>query len=295
MRRGHSSSSPHGRRCSSDRTPEGAPAGSPDLAWSDAGVGLRRVLDGPPRARHPGIPAHAGERGRPVVPAARGSARPFPHAQLLELARGDRGLRRADVALARYYPEDQRYLLEFEPTVVHYEVTERDVAGLAVDHVELFVPDRAVAAEWYARVLGCRSVPGTEQWAGDPRGPLMVSPDGGPDQAGAVPGRHAGSPGDYGLPPRGVRVALPPSVRGAAHARRRPRIRGRPDRPRPLRRSPARRPQRRAALCVAWTHFRGRGQASGRRGRPRYPGAAEGAAPTPPTATGAWWPMRSAR
>ncbi len=85
----------------------------------------------------------------------------------------------ADVALARYYPEDQRYLLEFEPTVVHYEVTERDVAGLAVDHVELFVPDRAVAAEWYARVLGCRSVPGTEQWAGDPRGPLMVSPDGG--------------------------------------------------------------------------------------------------------------------
>jgi hypothetical protein len=30
------------------------------------------------------------------------------------------------VAVAKYYPEDQRYLLEFEPTVVHYEVTESD-------------------------------------------------------------------------------------------------------------------------------------------------------------------------
>ena len=32
----------------------------------------------------------------------------------------------ADIAVAKYYPEDQRYLLEFEPTVVHYEVTESD-------------------------------------------------------------------------------------------------------------------------------------------------------------------------
>ena len=27
-----------------------------------------------------------------------------------------------DVEVARYYPEDTRYLLEFEPTVTHYEV-----------------------------------------------------------------------------------------------------------------------------------------------------------------------------
>jgi hypothetical protein len=27
-----------------------------------------------------------------------------------------------DVEVAKYYPEDRDYLLEFEPTVVHYEV-----------------------------------------------------------------------------------------------------------------------------------------------------------------------------
>lgn len=27
-----------------------------------------------------------------------------------------------DVEVAKYYPEDKEYLLEFEPTVVHYEV-----------------------------------------------------------------------------------------------------------------------------------------------------------------------------
>ena len=31
-----------------------------------------------------------------------------------------------DVERARYYPEDVTYLLEFEPNVRHYEVTDRD-------------------------------------------------------------------------------------------------------------------------------------------------------------------------
>ncbi|MEO7987064.1 MAG: antibiotic biosynthesis monooxygenase [Gemmatimonadales bacterium] len=31
-----------------------------------------------------------------------------------------------DIARARYYPEDTRYLLEMEPTVVHFEVLEAD-------------------------------------------------------------------------------------------------------------------------------------------------------------------------
>jgi catechol 2,3-dioxygenase len=48
-----------------------------------------------------------------------------------------------------------------------------------LDHVELFVPDRAQAADWYARVLGCRPIAGTETWAVHPHGPLMLSPDGG--------------------------------------------------------------------------------------------------------------------
>ena len=32
----------------------------------------------------------------------------------------------ADIALAKYYPEDHQYLLEFEATVQHYEVTDSD-------------------------------------------------------------------------------------------------------------------------------------------------------------------------
>jgi len=28
----------------------------------------------------------------------------------------------ADIEVAKYYPEDEKYLLEFEPTVAHYEL-----------------------------------------------------------------------------------------------------------------------------------------------------------------------------
>jgi catechol 2,3-dioxygenase-like lactoylglutathione lyase family enzyme len=48
-----------------------------------------------------------------------------------------------------------------------------------IDHVELFVPDRHQAAEWYRRVLGLRIVPEYEHWAENPRGPLMISSDAG--------------------------------------------------------------------------------------------------------------------
>ena len=51
--------------------------------------------------------------------------------------------------------------------------------GFTLDHVELFVPERLQAAEWYERVFGCRPIPGTEEWASHPQGPLMISPDGG--------------------------------------------------------------------------------------------------------------------
>lgn len=36
-----------------------------------------------------------------------------------------RGFAGEDVETAKYYPEDQEYLLEFEPNVVHYEVVGR--------------------------------------------------------------------------------------------------------------------------------------------------------------------------
>jgi len=32
-----------------------------------------------------------------------------------------------EVDKARYYPEDREFLLEFEPTVIHYEVLVRDM------------------------------------------------------------------------------------------------------------------------------------------------------------------------
>ena len=50
---------------------------------------------------------------------------------------------------------------------------------MQLDHVEVFVPDREAAAAWYREVLGLVPVPGTEAWAADPRGPLMISADGG--------------------------------------------------------------------------------------------------------------------
>lgn len=48
-----------------------------------------------------------------------------------------------------------------------------------LDHVELFVPDRREAAEWYERVLGLKVAPWAEHWAEDPSGPLMISSDNG--------------------------------------------------------------------------------------------------------------------
>lgn len=48
-----------------------------------------------------------------------------------------------------------------------------------IDHVELFVPNREQAAEWYRRVLGLDLVAEYAHWARDPRGPLMISGDSG--------------------------------------------------------------------------------------------------------------------
>ena len=44
-----------------------------------------------------------------------------------------------------------------------------------IDHVEMFVPDRVAAAEWYTRVLGLEVVEDFRVWADDAGGPLMIS------------------------------------------------------------------------------------------------------------------------
>lgn len=64
-----------------------------------------------------------------------------------------------------------------------------------IDHVEVFVADRYAAAQWYEQVFGLTILRDFAGWAEDPRGPLMISSDGGhtklalfqgdPPQAGA--------------------------------------------------------------------------------------------------------------
>jgi catechol 2,3-dioxygenase-like lactoylglutathione lyase family enzyme len=55
----------------------------------------------------------------------------------------------------------------------------KDFRVLQIDHVELFVPDRHEAARWYRQALGLEIVEAYRHWAEDPRGPLMISSDGG--------------------------------------------------------------------------------------------------------------------
>ena len=64
-----------------------------------------------------------------------------------------------------------------------------------IDHVEMFVPDRGEAARWYAEVLGLAVVPGYDDWASDPQGPLMISSDGAvPNSRCSRENRHRQSP-----------------------------------------------------------------------------------------------------
>ena len=46
-----------------------------------------------------------------------------------------------------------------------------------IDHVELLVPDRTAAADWYQRILGLEKVSAHDDWAAIEGGPLMVSSD----------------------------------------------------------------------------------------------------------------------
>jgi catechol 2,3-dioxygenase-like lactoylglutathione lyase family enzyme len=63
---------------------------------------------------------------------------------------------------------------------------------LQIDHVELFVPDRREAAQWYEQTLGLQAVPECEPWAAD-GGPLMISSDGGSTKLALFEGQPATS------------------------------------------------------------------------------------------------------
>lgn len=70
---------------------------------------------------------------------------------------------------------------------------------MPIDHVELFVPSRAGAAEWYEKVIGCQVLEEFRSWATG-TGPLMISDDGGETKIALFKGR---SQGDH--QPRGFR------------------------------------------------------------------------------------------
>jgi len=61
-----------------------------------------------------------------------------------------------------------------------------------IDHVELFVPDRRDAADWYRRILGLTILDEYEHWADNPNGPLMISSDGGSTKLALFEGKPQG-------------------------------------------------------------------------------------------------------
>jgi len=62
-----------------------------------------------------------------------------------------------------------------------------------IDHVEVFVPNRHEAAQWYQEVLGFDAVRGYEGWALNPRGPLMISSDDGTTKLALFEGEPQGT------------------------------------------------------------------------------------------------------
>jgi catechol 2,3-dioxygenase-like lactoylglutathione lyase family enzyme len=90
---------------------------------------------------------------------------------------------------------------------------------VTVDHIELFVPDRVEAATWYTRALGFRPVPGTEAWATDPGGPLMLSADGGSTKLALFRGQPQGPQRTAGWHRVAFRIDGPGFLAFLSHAR----------------------------------------------------------------------------
>jgi heme-degrading monooxygenase HmoA len=72
----------------------------------------------------PSLRTTAGNRGVYVLRRIQGTEAHFFLISLWESLEAIRAFAGDDVERARYYPEDERYLLELEPTVTHYEVLE---------------------------------------------------------------------------------------------------------------------------------------------------------------------------
>ena len=68
-----------------------------------------------------------------------------------------------------------------------------------IDHVELVVPSRKDAADWYGDALGMKIVSEFEFWANDPKGPLMISTPNGKTKIAFFRGQAKGSMRDTGF------------------------------------------------------------------------------------------------
>lgn len=72
-----------------------------------------------------GIPAYRatpGNQGAWVLQRIEGDVAHFITLSFWESLDAVAAFAGADVEVAKYYPEDEKYLLEFEPTVTHYEL-----------------------------------------------------------------------------------------------------------------------------------------------------------------------------
>jgi heme-degrading monooxygenase HmoA len=77
----------------------------------------------------PGYREIVGNRGVTVLRRIEGEAAHFLIFSFWESKEAIIGFAGAEIEKARYYPEDEAYLLEMEPTVAHYDVLLQDPAS----------------------------------------------------------------------------------------------------------------------------------------------------------------------
>lgn len=70
----------------------------------------------------PGYRATPGNQGAWVLQRIEGNVAHFMTLSFWESRDAVAAFAGADLEVAKYYPEDEKYLLEFEPTVTHYEL-----------------------------------------------------------------------------------------------------------------------------------------------------------------------------
>src|SRR5881628_1193047 len=93
-----------------------------DVARSDGDIEGRCVLPGAPGHRTQGVPRHTRQPRRDCPPANGRGCDSFPPDHILESFDAIRRFAGPNPERSVYYPEDKEFLLEFEPTVTHYDV-----------------------------------------------------------------------------------------------------------------------------------------------------------------------------